>query len=84
MVSRPASARDGAMVMAALSRGEVVIHYQPQYDVATGAMTGGHLLPGCIIRTTAELVLGLAATVAFRRVEDPATGYPELGFSPTA
>ena len=28
------------MVHAALSRSEVVIHYQPQYDVATGAMTG--------------------------------------------
>ena len=39
-LARPASARDGAMVMAALSRGEVVIHYQPQYDVATGAMNG--------------------------------------------
>ena len=39
-LARPASARDGAMVMAALSRGEVVIHYQPQYDVASGAMNG--------------------------------------------
>lgn len=39
-LGRPASARDGAMVNSALSRNEVVIHYQPQYDVATGAMTG--------------------------------------------
>jgi len=39
-LARPASARDGAMVHAALSRSEVVIHYQPQYDVGTGAMTG--------------------------------------------
>lgn len=39
-LARPASARDGVMVHAALSRNEVVIHYQPQYDVATGAMTG--------------------------------------------
>ncbi|WP_422060341.1 GGDEF domain-containing phosphodiesterase [Sphingopyxis sp.] len=39
-LGRPASARDGAMVNAALSRHEVVIHYQPQYDVGTGAMTG--------------------------------------------
>ena len=39
-LARPASAHDGAMVKAALSAGEVVIHYQPQYDVATGAMTG--------------------------------------------
>ncbi|ALH79364.1 GGDEF domain-containing phosphodiesterase [Sphingopyxis macrogoltabida] len=39
-LARPASARDGAMVHAALSQGEVVIFYQPQYDVASGAMTG--------------------------------------------
>ncbi len=39
-LSRPASARDGAMVTSALSRDEVVIHYQPQYDVASGAMIG--------------------------------------------
>lgn len=39
-LGRPASARDGAMVKAALSRHEVVIFYQPQYDVATGAMIG--------------------------------------------
>ena len=39
-LSRPASARDGAMVTSALSHGEVIIHYQPQYDVASGAMTG--------------------------------------------
>ena len=39
-LSRPASARDGVMVHAALSQNEVVIHYQPQYDVASGEMTG--------------------------------------------
>ena len=39
-LARPASARDGVMVHAALSGGEVAIHYQPQYDVTTGAMTG--------------------------------------------
>lgn len=39
-LARPASARDGVMVHAALSQNEVVIHYQPQYDVATGEMTG--------------------------------------------
>jgi EAL domain-containing protein (putative c-di-GMP-specific phosphodiesterase class I) len=39
-LGRPASARDGAMVNAALSHDEVVVFYQPQYDVATGEMTG--------------------------------------------
>jgi len=39
-LSRPASARDGVMVHAALSGDEVLIHYQPQYDVGTGEMVG--------------------------------------------
>jgi EAL domain-containing protein (putative c-di-GMP-specific phosphodiesterase class I)/GGDEF domain-containing protein len=39
-LSRPASARDGVMVNAALSGDEVLIHYQPQYDVGTGEMVG--------------------------------------------
>lgn len=39
-LGRPASARDGAMVNAALSHDEVVVFYQPQYDVATAEMTG--------------------------------------------
>jgi EAL domain-containing protein (putative c-di-GMP-specific phosphodiesterase class I) len=39
-LGRPAAARDGAMVHAALSRGEVMIYYQPQYDVQSGVMTG--------------------------------------------
>ena len=39
-LARPASARDGAMVKAALAHGEVAIFYQPQYDVASGAMVG--------------------------------------------
>ena len=39
-LARPASARDGVMVKSALSQDEVVIFYQPQYDVATGDMIG--------------------------------------------
>jgi EAL domain-containing protein (putative c-di-GMP-specific phosphodiesterase class I) len=40
LLARPASARDGAMVKAALAHDEVAIFYQPQYDVASGAMVG--------------------------------------------
>ena len=43
-----------------------------------GAMTGGHLLHGCEVRTTAEIVLALSDAVAFERPVDPATGYHEL------
>ncbi len=44
---------------------------------AAGRMTGGHLLPGCAIRTTAEIVLALAP-VRLTRAHDPATGFMEL------
>lgn len=39
-LARPASARDGVMVKSAVANDEVAIFYQPQYEVATGAMIG--------------------------------------------
>ncbi len=56
------------------------VHLHLAVADATGAMTGGHLLAGSLVRTTAELVLALAADIVFQRAPDPATGYPELGF----
>ena len=45
---------------------------------AAGQVTGGHAMPGCIVRTTAEvLLLGLLGW-AFGREPDPATGWLEL------
>jgi predicted DNA-binding protein with PD1-like motif len=43
-----------------------------------GSCIGGHLVAGCVINTTAELVIGEAEDVSFRRGLDPATGYAEL------
>ena len=43
-----------------------------------GAVTGGHLLHGSEVRTTAEIVLALIDAVAFDRPVDPDTGYHEL------
>ncbi|MFC2967844.1 PPC domain-containing DNA-binding protein [Acidimangrovimonas pyrenivorans] len=48
---------------------------------ATGRMTGGHLLDGCEIRTTAEVILGLVSGLRFRRETDPRSGYAELYFT---
>lgn len=39
---------------------------------------GGHLLPGCTVNTTAEIVLEEIEGRAFRRMPDPQTGYKEL------
>ena len=45
---------------------------------ADASMAGGHLLHGCPVRTTAEIVLGLVAGVIFERPLDPETGFREL------
>lgn len=41
-------------------------------------LLGGHLCPGCIVNTTAEVVLCELAGVAFSKAFDPETGYNEL------
>jgi predicted DNA-binding protein with PD1-like motif len=43
-----------------------------------GQVKGGHVLPGCIVRTTAEVVIALLPGWQFRRELDAATGFKEL------
>jgi predicted DNA-binding protein with PD1-like motif len=43
-----------------------------------GRMIGGHLVEGCTIRTTAEIIIGEATDLRFSRPIDSATGYHEL------
>jgi predicted DNA-binding protein with PD1-like motif len=47
-----------------------------------GGCVGGHLVQGCIVHTTAELVIGELPEVEFRRAPDAATGYHELNVLP--
>ncbi|WP_230471103.1 PPC domain-containing DNA-binding protein [Hymenobacter jejuensis] len=49
---------------------------------STGRTIGGHLLPGNIIYTTAELVIGVLDEVDFRRELDPVSTYKELKIYP--
>ena len=49
-----------------------------------GAVIGGHLCAGSLVRTTAELVIGLLPDWQFSRELDPVTGYAELRISPQA
>jgi uncharacterized protein len=51
---------------------------------STGRTIGGHLLDGCLVYTTAELVLGVLDDVEFRRETDPTFGYQELAVHPLA
>lgn len=43
-----------------------------------GVVIGGHLMPGCIVHTTAELAIGICPGLRFARLDDPASGYKEL------
>jgi uncharacterized protein len=45
---------------------------------ARGATYGGHLAEGCLVRTTAELVIAADDHLEFGREHDPGTGYDEL------
>ena len=49
-----------------------------------GTVFGGHLCPGSLVRTTAELLIGLLPEWRFSREQDPATGYSELRITPRA
>jgi len=45
---------------------------------AEGRVTGGHLLAGSLVRTTAELLVAWLPDWTFRRGLDPQTGFREL------
>lgn len=57
-------------------------HYHICLADSTGQTVGGHLLKGCQIYTTAEIVIGILPHLSFRREFDPATGYRELAVYP--
>lgn len=42
---------------------------------------GGHMMPGCIVNTTCELVLGMLEHMRFDVEQDAQTGYDELIFT---
>lgn len=56
---------DGCHLHASVSNGE-------------GRTSGGHLLEGCPVYTTAEVVIGEAEALRFERRTDSATSFPEL------
>ena len=54
------------------------VHLHLSVADETGTMIGGHLVQGSRVYTTAELVIGEARELQFRRVIDPHTTYREL------
>ncbi|MRX07685.1 DUF296 domain-containing protein [Pseudoduganella sp. FT25W] len=53
-------------------------HLHMAVSDAQGRVLGGHVAAGCIVRTTAELLLAVLPGRRFTREHDPRTGYPEL------
>ena len=54
------------------------VHLHASVADAQGRVTGGHVMPGCIVRTTAEIVLAVLPGWDFSSEMDAATGYKEL------
>ncbi len=53
-------------------------HLHASLSDAEGRVFGGHVAPGCIVRTTAEVLLAVLDDATFVREPDPSTGYAEL------
>lgn len=75
-----ASVTEGCYEVVALSGTLSVdgVHLHLAASRPDGTVTAGHLVAGTIVRTTAELVIGLVGGVRFTRPLDPETGYAEL------
>ena len=54
------------------------LHVHISLSRRDGSCIGGHLAEGCVVNTTAELVIGELPQIAFHRAPDSATGYNEL------
>jgi uncharacterized protein len=54
------------------------VHLHISLSDSTGKTIGGHLVEGCEIYTTAEIVLAEAHGLKFTREQDAQTGYKEL------
>jgi len=58
-------------------------HLHMSVSDARGHVFGGHVAPGCIVRTTAEILLAVLPDYAFSRALDVAgSGYQELVIRP--
>lgn len=53
-------------------------HLHASVASADGTVRGGHVAPGCIVRTTAEVLLAPLPEGTLARAVDTTTGYAEL------
>jgi predicted DNA-binding protein with PD1-like motif len=76
-------AGDVEILTLAGSIGAGVSHLHASVSDARGRVLGGHVAYGCLVRTTAEVLLALLPEWRFAREFDPTTGFDELGITPT-
>lgn len=57
-------------------------HIHMALSTASGDVFGGHVAPGCTVRTTAEVLIALLPEWQFSRAPDAVTGYHELEITP--
>ncbi len=57
-------------------------HLHMSVSTSTGQVLGGHVAPGCVVRTTAEILLALLPDWRLTREMDASTGYNELVVRP--
>lgn len=81
-----ASPLDGDLEILTLSGslGRAGAHLHASVADATGRVFGGHVVSGCRVRTTAEVLIALLPAWRFERAADPATGYAELAIHPAS
>lgn len=53
-------------------------HIHVSLSDKSGNVIGGHLKEGCIVKYTAEIVIGIFDGVSYKRILDKETGFPEL------
>ncbi len=59
-------------------------HLHATVSDAHGTVIGGHVAYGCVVRTTAEVLLALLPDWRFSREHDATTGYDELVVRPAS
>jgi predicted DNA-binding protein with PD1-like motif len=57
-------------------------HLHLSVSLSDGRVVGGHAAHGCIVRTTAEVLLALLPAWRFAREHDAGTGFDELVVRP--
>ena len=62
--------------------GEDGLHLHIAVSDCDGVTIGGHVLAGCRVFTTVEIVLGVLTKAIFTREIDPVSGFKELVISP--